>query len=206
MATESAASPAPPAAGCDPTPAERVPRGQAGPGGLRRRRLLRSAAGLLAVTFVLTTAKLFVFPKRDVPTPVDAVVMFAGSSGRLELAISLARYGYAPVLAVSQPTPDDLCPPDTIPNVEVICFHPRPLTTQGEARWVATAAAARGWRSIIVVTSTTQDSRARLRLSRCYDGEVKVTPVDPPTRAAWAYMITYEWAAMAKALVLQRGC
>ncbi|WP_076812784.1 hypothetical protein [Pseudofrankia asymbiotica] len=204
MATESAASPAPPATGR--APAERGPLGQAGPGGLRRRRLLRSAAGLLAVAFILTTAKLFVFPKRDVPAPVDAIVMFAGGPGRLELAVSLARYGYAPVLAVSQPNPDSICPPDTIPAVEVICFHPQPLTTQGESRWVGAAAAARGWRSIIVITSTTQDSRARLRLGRCYDGHVRIIPVDPPNRATWAYMITYEWAAMVKALVLQRGC
>jgi hypothetical protein len=132
--------------------------------------------------------------------------MFAGSPGRLELAVSLARYGYAPVLAVSQPTPDDICPPDTIPNVQVICFHPQPLTTRGEARWVGATAAARGWRSIIVITSTPQDSRARLRLGRCYEGKVRVMPVDPPNRATWAYMITYEWAAMAKALVVQRGC
>lgn len=180
--------------------------GQGVPPGLRRRRLLRSAAALLAIVFVLATARQFVFPQRDTPTRVDAIVMFAGSAGRLEWAVYLARLGYAPVLAVSQPTPDDICPPDTIPNVKVMCFHPRPLTTQGEARWTATAAAAHGWRSILVITSTPQDNRARLRLGRCYDGDVRVSPVGPPTRAAWAYMIPYEMAATVKALVFQRGC
>jgi hypothetical protein len=184
--------------GADPT--ARVPSG------LRRRRLLRSAAGLLLVAFVLATAKLYVFPKRDAPAPVDAIVMFAGSGGRLELAETLARAGTAPVLAVSQPTPSDPCPPDTIPGVQVICFHPRPLTTQGEARWTGAAAKAHGWRSILVITSTPQDTRARLRLSRCYDGHVRVASVDPPTRAAWTYMVTYEWAATLKALALQRSC
>jgi len=182
--------------------------GQAGPGSpaLRRRRLVRSAAGLLMVAFVLATARLYVFPKRDAPVPADAIVMFAGSAGRLELAVRLARDGYAPVLAVSQPTPRDPCPPDTIPSIEVVCFHPKPLTTQGEARWVGATARARGWRSIIVITSTPQDTRARLRLSRCYGGQVQVMGVDPTTRAEWAYMVTYEWAATVKALTIQRSC
>lgn len=173
---------------------------------LRRRRLLRSASGLLVVFFVLATARLFVFPRRDAPARVDAIVMFAGSTGRIELAVALARAGYAPVLAVSQPTPGDICPPNTIPNVQVVCFHPKPLTTQGEARWTGQAAAAHGWHSILVITSTTQDLRARLRLSRCYHGDVRVMGVDPVNRAAWAYMITYEWAAMVKALVFQTSC
>jgi hypothetical protein len=185
----------------DPGPAP-VPA----PGGLRRRRLVRSAAGLVVVAFVLATAKLYVFPHRDTPARVDAIVMFAGSSGRLELAESLAQLGYAPVLAVSQPTASDPCPPDTIPNVQVVCFHPKPLTTQGEARWTGATAKARGWHSILVITSTPQDTRARLRLSRCYDGQVRVMSVDPSTRAVWAYMVTYEWAATLKALVLQRSC
>ena len=183
-----------------------APAPLAAPRGLRRHRLVRSVAGLLLVAFGLATAKLYVFPRRDPPTRVDAIVMFAGSSGRLELAQALARTGYAPVLAVSQPTAKDPCPPDTIPGVQVLCFHPKPLTTQGEARWTGAAAKARGWRSILVITSTPQDTRARLRLSRCYDGQVRVLSIDPATRAAWAYMVTYEWAATLKALVLQRSC
>ncbi|WP_045879331.1 YdcF family protein [Pseudofrankia sp. DC12] len=189
-----------PTGAANPGPAPSTPRG------LRRRRLLRGAAGLLIVGFLLTTAKLYVFPKRDAPVPVDAIVMFAGSTGRLELAVTLARDGYAPVLAVSQPTPADPCPPDTIAGVEVICFHPKPLTTQGEARWTGATARARGWRSILVITSTPQDTRARLRLSRCYDGHVRVMSVDAPNRPTWAYMVAYEWAATVKALTLQRSC
>jgi hypothetical protein len=210
---------APAQADAQSIPTQGAPTGSEGPVGpgagsaepgarrwLRRRRLLRSAAGLLVVVFVLATAKLFVFPRRDTPVRADAIVMFAGSVGRLELAVSLARAGYAPVLAVSQPTPHDPCPPDTIPNVEVICFNPQPLTTQGESRWTAQAAAAHGWHSLLVITATTQDTRARLRLSRCYHGDVQVVTVDPVTRAAWAYMVTYEWGALVKALVLQRTC
>ncbi len=173
-------------------------------GGSRRRVIAIVLVGTLAMAFTAATARLFVFPHRDPPAPVDAIVMFAGSAGRLERAVALARAGYAPVLAISTPTTDDPCP-DDIPGVEMICFAPSPLTTQGESRWVAAAAARRGWHSLIVIVATTQSTRARLRLGRCYPGEVRMIGVPPPRRM-WPYMITYEWAAMGKALLLQRSC
>lgn len=160
--------------------------------------------GLAGLVFVTSTARLFVFPKTDVPRQADAIVMFAGSPGRLEKAVQLARAGYAPVLAVSVPAPDSPCPPP-IPDVDVICFAPDPVTTQGEARWVGEAAAYYGWESIIVITVTSQTTRARIRLSRCYPGEVLMTPVPPPRRM-WPYVIAYEWAAMAKAMIFEREC
>ncbi|MEX5631259.1 YdcF family protein [Parafrankia sp. FMc2] len=171
---------------------------------MRRRRTVAVALGVTSLLFLGATARLFVFPRRDAPAPVDAIVMFAGSPGRLEHAVALAVAGYAPTLAVSVPTVDDLCPPP-IPEVEVICFAPDPLTTQGESRWTAAAAARHGWRSILVITSTSQTTRARLRLARCYPGQVLMSPVPPP-RLMWPYMIAYEWAAMGKALVVQREC
>ncbi|MCM3921436.1 YdcF family protein [Frankia sp. AiPs1] len=180
-------------------PLERAPAAAS-----RRRAITIALIGALAVAFMAATARLFVFPHRDQPAPVDAIVMFAGSPGRLERAVALARAGYAPVLAVSTPTADDPCPA-AIPGVEVICFAPSPLTTQGESRWVGAAAARRGWHSLIVITSTSQSTRARLRLGRCYPGEVRMIGVPPPRRM-WPYMITYEWAAMGKALLFQRSC
>lgn len=160
--------------------------------------------GVLVAAFGVATTRLFVLPHRDRPAPADAIVMFAGSPGRLERAVGLAEAGYAPVLAVSQPTAADPCPSD-VPNVEVICFSPSPLTTQGESRWVAEAARVRHWRSLIVVTSTSQTTRARLRLHRCYSGDTLMIGVSPPRRL-WPYVIAYEWAAMGKALLLQRSC
>jgi hypothetical protein len=165
--------------------------------------MLRGLSLVLAV-FLVLTGRLFVWPTRDSPAPADAIVMFAGSPGRLDRAVELARAGYAPVLAVSVPTGEGPCPPP-IPGVEVLCFSPDPRTTRGEARWTARVAAERGWRSLLVVTSTPQDTRARLRLRRCYRGEVRLVPVNPPRRS-WPYMIMYEWAAMAKAVLWQRGC
>ncbi|WP_163547455.1 YdcF family protein [Candidatus Frankia nodulisporulans] len=172
--------------------------------GRRRRLVLAGVAGVLAIGFTLATVRLFVLPHRDAPARADAIVMFAGSTGRIERAVALARAGYAPVLVVSTPTADDPCPRG-LTEVEVICFAPVPLTTRGESRWLAAAAAQRGWRSVLVITATTQTTRARLRLDRCYHGEARMISVPPP-RGMWPYMIAYEWAAMGKALVLQRGC
>lgn len=170
----------------------------------RRRAVVLGVAAALAVAFVVATTRLFVLPHQDRPARADAIVMFAGSPGRLERAVALAQAGYAPVLAVSQPTAEDPCPTD-IPGVEVICFSPSPRTTQGESRWVAEAARARGWNSLIVVTATSQSTRAHLRLARCYSGETRMIGVPLP-RTMWPYMIAYEWAALGKALLLQRTC
>jgi hypothetical protein len=170
----------------------------------RRRAVAFGLIGALVLAFAVATARLFVLPHQDQPAPVDAIVMFAGSPGRLERAVALARAGYAPVLAVSTPTADDPCP-EGISGVEVICFAPDPLTTRGESRWLAAAAAQRGWHSVIVITVISQSTRARLRLSRCYAGEARMISVPPPW-FMWPYMIAYEWAAMGKALVLQRSC
>ncbi|EFC81573.1 YdcF family protein [Parafrankia sp. EUN1f] len=206
QATEGAAAPGQ-SASDQSAPDQSAPgRSAPAPGRARGRRRAATIVtlGVASLLFLGATVRLFVLPRRDDPAPVDAIVMFAGSPGRFEQAVSLARAGYAPTLAVSVPTAEDPCPPP-IPNVEVICFAPDPLTTQGESRWTADAAARYGWQSIIVVTSTTQVTRARLRLERCYSGQILMSPVPPP-RLMWPYMIAYEWAAMVKALVLQRDC
>jgi uncharacterized SAM-binding protein YcdF (DUF218 family) len=154
--------------------------------------------------FAAATGRLIVWPGRDAPEKADAIVMFGGTPGRLGHAVSLARQGYAPVLVVSTPVPGEGCPP-RIPGVETICFRPDPLTTRGESRETGRLAAERGWKKIIVVTAVTQTTRARLRLRRCYPGQVLMSPVTVPPWS-WGYWIAYEWGAMVKALVWQRSC
>jgi hypothetical protein len=89
--------------------------------------------------------------------------------------------------------------------VTLICFHPNPATTQGEAEFIGRLAGKYHWHSIAVVAITPQDSRARLRADRCFTGQVYV--VTAPVRLkSWPYQIGYEWAALIKALVIQRSC
>jgi hypothetical protein len=62
------------------------------------------------------------------------------------------------------------------------------------------------WRRIIVVMPTTQATRARLRIGRCYSGQVLEVGAQPAGFWAWVRGIAYEWPALAKALVLQPSC
>ena len=87
----------------------------------------------------------------------------------------------------------------------MICFDPNPATTQGEAEFAGRLARRYHWRSIALVTTTPQDTRARLRLERCFSGEVYVVTAPLPAQD-WPHALVYEWGATLKALFLQRAC
>jgi uncharacterized SAM-binding protein YcdF (DUF218 family) len=90
-------------------------------------------------------------------------------------------------------------------GVTVLCFDPVPGTTRGEAEWIGREAKARHWRSVILVTTPDQAWRARLRVSRCFDGKVYVA-TSPLPFSKWFKQIPYQWLASAKALTVQRAC
>ncbi len=172
----------------------------------RRSRALMATATVLVVAFLVLTAVLFVWPATNAPQRVNAIVVLSGSpwSSRWQRGLGLARDGYAPVLVRSDPlwTP---CPRGPA-RVEVICFDPDPATTQGEAVDVARIAAEHHWHRLLVVTIVTQTTRARIRFERCYHGAVLFSAVSPRGVAGWLFNVAYEWGALGKALVLQRGC
>jgi uncharacterized SAM-binding protein YcdF (DUF218 family) len=121
---------------------------------------------------------LFLWPPRHVPEHADAVVVLAGARGpRLTRGLALVRRGVAPVLAVSDawsPTwveANRLCGGRPAP-ARVLCFHPVPYSTRGEARAVARLAADHGWTSVLVVTSRYHIIRAGILFDRCHDGTV----------------------------------
>jgi hypothetical protein len=163
---------------------------------------------LAAVFFVVcaATARLFIWPDQGMPSRVDAIVMLDGPGSALNVAVRLAAQHRAPFLVVSRGTPASRDPcPKPVPGVTLICFNPVPPTTQGEAEFVGRLARKYHWQSIAVVAITPQDSRARLRVERCFDGHVYM--VSAPIRlSTWPYQIAYEWAALVKALVIQRSC
>src|SRR6266566_8763589 len=139
----------------------------AGPGRPRRRRFLFAVAALLLAVFCAATARLFVWPERGMPARVDAIVMLNGPGDRLPAALSLAWAHRAPVVVISRGSrywaKGSGCAPQ-IPGVRVICFSPDPATTQGEAEFAGRLALRYHWRSIVLVTATPQDTRARLRV------------------------------------------
>jgi hypothetical protein len=161
---------------------------------------------VIVVVFLAATARLFVWPDRGMPPKVDALVSLDTPNGTLGTALRLAGEHRAPNLVVSLGTPQSGygCPPP-ISGVRLICFNPDPGTTQGEAEYVGRLARRYHWGSVAIVTVASQDTRARLRMERCFSGPVYV--VTTPIRLiSWPYQIAYEWGALVKALTLQRGC
>jgi hypothetical protein len=171
----------------------------------RARRALVVVAVLVAL-FVAATARLFIWPAQGMPPHVSAIVMLAGPGERLPVALRLAREHRAPMLVVSrgQHGYGGPCPPPT-PGVKLVCFEPDPGDTRGEAEFVGQLAKQYHWRSLVLVTGPQQDTRARIRMERCFGGSVYVVTGSLPL-SIWPYQIAYEWAALFKALVLQRGC
>jgi len=162
------------------------------------------AASLLI--FSAATARLFIWPARGMPARVSAIVMLAGPGDRLQAALRLARAGRAPFLLVSRGNQGygGPCPPP-VPHVRLVCFAPTPASTRGEAEYAARLARKYRWRSLALVTSTVQDTRARQRMKKCFSGRVYVVTVGLPWYD-WPGQIAYEWAATIKMAAWQRAC
>ena len=97
------------------------------------------------------------------PARVSAIVMLAGPGDRLPVALQLAREHRAPVLVVSRGSQGygGPCPPP-VPGVKLICFDPDPGTTRGEAEALGRLAKQFHWSSVVLVTTSFQDTRARI--------------------------------------------
>jgi len=160
----------------------------------------------LIAAFLLVTARLFVWPAEGMPASVSAIVMLAGPGDRLPVALRLAREHRAPILVVSQGWQGygGPCPP-AVPGVKLMCFNPNPGNTRGEAEFAGRLAQRYHWRSMVLVTTRAQDTRARIITERCFGGSVYVITAPLPA-SSWPYQIAYEWGALMKALVVQRTC
>lgn len=165
----------------------------------------------LVTSFILAgvvSIRLFVMPSQGMPPQVDAIVMLNGSGNRLDTALALAWHHRARFIVISRGSPGyahggNCAPP--IPDETIICFDPSPSTTKGEAEYAGRLAVEYGWHSVALVTSTPQDTRARVRFGRCFHGTVYVVTASIPL-SSWPYQIAYEWAATIKAVAFQRQC
>ena len=175
-----------------------------------RLRVLAVLGVLLVVAWLAASAVLFVWPGEDSPARASAVVVLAGSKKpRLEKALSLMRRGVAPVLVISDgwdprwPQANRLCAGHA--PFRVVCFHASPYSTRGEAETVGRLAAARRWRSLVVVTSAYHVTRAKLLFERCFHGRVQAVGArfdlgNLPT------LVPSEWAKLVYALTVAREC
>ena len=135
------------------------------------------------------------------------MVALGGDPGqkRAHHAIALAREGFAPVAVISLGGNPPVRCPSHVSGITIICFRAHPLDTRGEAEYAAALAARRHWTRLIIVPERSQATRARLLFKRCTSAQLVVAPVnDPPS--ALPYDVAYEWAALAKALVVRRSC
>lgn len=173
----------------------------------KRRMIVTGTIATVLLAFCGLTTRLFIFPVSGMPARVNAIVMMAGPGDRYSTALSLAERHRAGVLVISRGSDlagDGPCAPP-IPGVREICFDPNPDTTQGEAEYAARLARQYHWHSVALVAITPQDSRARLRMERCFSGHVYVMPAPIPA-AMWPYELAYEWAATIKAFTINRSC
>jgi uncharacterized SAM-binding protein YcdF (DUF218 family) len=174
------------------------------------RPLLLLVAGLV-LGWAVASAVMFVWPPRGSDGRADAVVVLAGGRGpRLSEGLALVRRGTAPVLVVSDawsptwPEANRLCAGRPAP-VPVVCFHPEPYSTRGEAEAFAKLAARRGWRSVVVVSSRYHLVRARMLFERCYDGRVE-TASSSGSLLGRILAAPIETIKLGYALLIKRDC
>jgi uncharacterized SAM-binding protein YcdF (DUF218 family) len=173
--------------------------------------ILLGALALIGATLVLLTFVWFVNPPtEEIETvqPADAVVVFVGSSERLETAVELMEQGVAPSLVIPNGSDlddaEDLC--EEAP-FQVFCPVTVDINTRGEAQAIGRIAEEQGWSSLIAVTSVYHVHRATFLLGRCYEGPVEVvTPSQDLDTDDWVEKIGHEWAGTLAALVLPRSC
>jgi uncharacterized SAM-binding protein YcdF (DUF218 family) len=176
----------------------------------RRRRTVAMVVALVVLLFVGATARIFVWPELPpLPDHANAIVELGGENddGRDSVALALARAHKAPLLIQSTRPADALSETclQPVPGVRILCFTPVPDTTLGEARYIGQLATQLHWTSVIIVTTPDQAWRARLRVSRCFDGSVYVSTAPLPA-VDWIRQVPYQWLASVKALTVQRSC
>lgn len=177
-----------------------------------RLRWTLAAVPVVVVGLLVASAVLFLWPAQSRPGRADAVVVLSGDRRyRLPRALGLLERKVAPVLVISDGLDprwhqaNRLCRAGSGSGFRVICFRPDPYSTRGEAEGIARLAAAQGWRSLVVVSSTYHLFRARLLFRRCYRGRVETAGA---RSSLWRLPreVAAEWVKLVYALTLERGC
>ena len=164
------------------------------------------AAVILLLLIAAVEAWAFVFPGGDKAGPADLVVVLGGNHKELRVrrALELVQQYAGSTLLVSAPE-DRFCPA-TAPGAErLVCFHPQPKTTRGEAHYVARYARDHHANVVEVVITADQLRRARLRFKRCWHGTLRMIKAHAPMSSVLK-LVPYQNAASAKALIFERSC
>lgn len=162
-----------------------------------------TAIGALAMVWAIAGIFLYVSPPADVPEHADVVFVLGPPDQRMSYAEQLMQQGFAPTLAVSSPVGKDgkyeadICSAHR--PYRIICFNPDPFTTQGEARALRDLSNQYGWKSANVLTAQFHVTRARVIVTRCYGGDLRMVAYRRPIPlTSWAYQYVYQTAAFVK--------
>lgn len=173
--------------------------------------MLRVVLIALVLAFVGLSARLFVYPETASPKKADVVIVLAGARNpRLHKGLELMRKKVAPTLVISDapiygwPEANRLCAGRAA--FKVICFHPDPYSTRGEAEHISRLVKAHHWRDVVVVTSTFHVSRARLLIKRCVkNAKVELVGAGYALGDLPRYVVS-EWGKLLYAETLSRDC
>lgn len=169
---------------------------------------------LCALVVSVATWWLFVRPSTDAPDRADAAVVLSGTwETRVEEGLRLLQSGVVATLVfvghVDSPAAERVCGSGGEADFrsDVICLLPEPDNTRTEVEAAAQLAERRGWRSLLLVTSTHHVSRARMLLRRCYSGRIDVVGTDLPAGIHLTpSLLAREWGALLRDLVVKMGC
>jgi uncharacterized SAM-binding protein YcdF (DUF218 family) len=174
---------------------------------------VRRASILLAflvIVWLAWSAVLFIWPRENKPGKASAVIVLSGARDtRLAEGLELMRAGAAPTLIISDgrakgwAQANRLCKGKA--KFAVVCFRPKPYSTQGEAETFGRLAKRRGWGSVVVVTSRYHVTRSRILFRRCTDAAVRGVAAET---SAWALArnLPFEWGKLLVQLTLDRKC
>jgi len=151
-------------------------------------------------------------PEDPLPAHADAVVVLAGSTARLPVALNLVGAGIAKTLVVSEDSAANdkqrytLCHGPKPKRYTLICRTASPFSTRGEAELIGDLASRSGWQSLVVVTSRYHLYRAQLLISRCTKARLSMRATDGDTWSQKTVAIPLEYVKLARAYTLQRDC
>jgi hypothetical protein len=176
----------------------------------RRVRIVGLALGLLCVGWLGFSYIAIEHPTTNRPERADAILVLGPELiPKVDQAVRLASIFRIDQLAISVgdapgQSHAGLCvkPP---PTITVTCFTPDPYTTRGEARALGKLANERGWTNVIVIAPKAQISRARFLIERCYHHGLQMVQADGGNGVPFS-QLTYQTAALGKALLLQYTC
>jgi uncharacterized SAM-binding protein YcdF (DUF218 family) len=133
---------------------------------------------ILLVLWFVGVWYLLLNPKSDHPQRADVVMVLSGDSKhRLPRALALMGRHVATTLVISDGMrgtlrAQKLCRSGGPPAFHVICVHPDPYSTRGEAEAFARMATQNHWTSVAIVSSPTHLTRLRILFKRCFHGKI----------------------------------